>query len=282
MLTLFLIIGGKTSISLFGSDYAAENTYQKSSQSYAPPATTYKPAPSYAPSYSTSAGYGHAASSNENSNPYTTSQASSYGAYAPASYQKSVTTFGASKAARTEHNLGADGEERSSVKVHHPPGGSSSFNLFGGPSEPMYTAPKYKAPAYEPPKYEEPPHSYPKYEEPTYAAHPSYEEPEYDQPPTGYGYGYSQQEYSAPPTKGYYGGEEQKHPGYGYSEPAPKGFTSSSAYGKPQVIEPTNLNVTSAPTFGRRVESGMNSGPTTGKPSTRVHAPPGGKSSIFF
>ena len=33
---------------------------------------------------------------------------------------------------RSEHNIGADGGERSSVKVHHQPGGKPSFNIFGG------------------------------------------------------------------------------------------------------------------------------------------------------
>lgn len=144
----------------------------------------------------------------------------------------------------------------------------------------MYTAPKYKAPAYQPPKYEEPTYSYSKYEEPAYAhAHPTYEEPEYDQPSAGYGYGH----HDAAPShaKGYYASEEHKHPGYGYSEP-PKGFTSSASYGKSHAIEPSSLSISSAPTFGKRVESGLNSGPTTDKSSIRVHAPPGGKSSIFF
>ncbi len=36
------------------------------------------------------------------------------------------------------------------------------------------------------------------------------------------------------------------------------------------------------PTFGYRVQSGNNAGPTTEKSSTRVHAPPGGHSNIFF
>lgn len=35
-------------------------------------------------------------------------------------------------------NIGADGGERTSVKVHHAPGGSSSLNIFGGGE---YTAP---------------------------------------------------------------------------------------------------------------------------------------------
>ena len=36
------------------------------------------------------------------------------------------------------------------------------------------------------------------------------------------------------------------------------------------------------PIFGQRVVSGNNCGPTTEKSSVKVHAPPGGKSSISF
>lgn len=36
----------------------------------------------------------------------------------------------------------------------------------------------------------------------------------------------------------------------------------------------------SEPTFGQRVISGNNSGPTTDKSSVRLHAPPGGKSNF--
>ena len=43
--------------------------------------------------------------------------------------------FGApSGAMRSENNIGADGGERTSVKVHHAPGGQSSFTIFDGSS----------------------------------------------------------------------------------------------------------------------------------------------------
>ena len=83
--------------------------------------------------------------------------------------------------------------------------------------------------------------------------------------------------YGAPPMQ-----EEIKQPYQEYGAP-PQGFTASSAYAQPQQIQPTDINVSSAPTtFGKRVDSGLNSGPTTDKSSIKIHAPPGGKSNIFF
>lgn len=154
---------------------------------------------------------------------------------------------------RTEHNLGGDGEERFSVKVHHPPGGGSTLNLFGGDSEPTY-----KAPAYKPT-----PTKSPIYEEPTYVS------PSYASKAAPYSY------------DKHYSDENEVPPVY-YAPPS--GFTSSSTYSKSKVVEPTSLGISYAPTkaFGQRVDSGMNCGPTTEKTSVRVHAPPGGKSSIFF
>jgi hypothetical protein len=189
--------------------------------------------------------------------------------------------------------LGGDGEERFSVKVKQPPGGGSSLNLFGGPSEPTYKAPAYKSSAYKEPSYKEAafkPTAYkepvyiaptyaPSHEEPTYepparrAPIASYDEPKYETPsyPTKAA-AYSYDKYSEDakaPSPAYYGGS---------------GFTTSSAYGKAKSIEPSSLSISAAPTkaFGQRVDSGMNCGPTTEKTSVRVHAPPGGKSSIFF
>jgi len=244
-----LIIGGKTSISLFGGPTEDSYSYKKPSKSYGTSSDTYQ---------TSSQSYGYSApkaypETKEYAKPYAPSQSSSYPAYAPSAYSKGVTTFGSSKQMRTENNLGGDGEERFSVKVHHPPGGGSSLNLFGGPSEPSYKAPAYKPTAYKAPVYEEP-----VYETPTYASKAA---------PYSYDKGYSD--------------ENEEPPAY---YPKPSGFTSSSAYSKPKYVEPSSLGVSYAPTkaFGQRVESGMNCGPTTEKTSVRVHAPPGGKSSIFF
>jgi len=279
---------------LFGSD-ADDNqgAYKKPSQAYSPPAPTYQeptsyapPAQSYqepasyAPSYGQSQGYGgySAPVSNENNNPYTTSSNSAYSGYV-SKPSTQVTTFGSAKAMRSEHNLGGDGSERSSVKVHHPPGGGGSLNIFGGASEPTYELPRKKAPVYEQPSYDAP--SYNQYSAPQEAAggYSSYAQDNYNQPPS---YASSAQDnYNQPPSYGY-SGEEYKQPSYEYNAP-PSGFTSGSSYSKPQSIQPSNLTMTSQPqTFGQRVESGSNSGPTTDKSSIRVHAPPGGKSNIFF
>lgn len=267
-----MIIGGKTSISIFGTEDDNQKAYQKTSDMYAPPPSHTYGAPSYqapsAPSYQAPA-----AGSNENNNPYqTTSQSyAPYGGYSAP--QSNVTTFGSGKAMRTEHNLGADGEERSSVKVHHPPGGGGSLNLFGGDPEPAYEKPKYSAPTYEPSSQQ--PAGYGSYQ----SSSAGYgQAPSYDQPPTygGYEQPASYGGYEQPASYGGY--EEQKQPSY-----APSGFTSASSYSQPEPIAPSNLNVSSVPqTFGQRVESGNNSGPTTDKSSIRVHAPPGGKSSVFF
>lgn len=227
-------------------------------------------APSYAPSYSEPVGYaGYSAPvSKENNNPYITSSASAYSAYAPKPSSQ-VTTFGAPKAMRSEHNLGGDGAERSSVKVHHPPGGGGSLNLFGGPSEPYYEKPKYKAPTYEPPAYQAP--SYSKYSAP-------------QEPAAGTSWSYAssaQDDYEQSPSYGYSDGGYKPSTYDSYA--APSGFTSGSSYSKPKTIQPSHLSMSHEPkTFGKRVESGMNSGPTTDKSSIRVHAPPGGKSNIFF
>lgn len=40
--------------------------------------------------------------------------------------------FGAATASRSENNIGADGGERTSVKVHHAPGGGSSLVIGDG------------------------------------------------------------------------------------------------------------------------------------------------------
>ena len=236
--------------------YAPPPTHTQAPPSYEPaPAATYQPAPSYQAPLAT----------NENNNPFQTSSQSYVPYGGGAGYQapqENVTTFGVSKGMRTEHNLGADGEERSSVKVHHPPGGGGSLNLFGSEPEPAYQKPT--APAYEPqqPSYQQPA-GYGSYQ----ASAPSYEQPaSYGQAPS----------YEQPASYGGY--EEQKQPSY-----VPSGFTSASSYDQPQQIAPSDLNVSSGnQTFGQRVESGSNSGPTTGQSSIRVHAPPGGKSSIFF
>lgn len=187
----------------------------------------------------------------------------------PSTYAKSsVTTFGSIKAPRSEHNLGGDGAERSSVKVHHPPGGGGSLNLFGGTSEPTYAPAKYVPKKYSP---------------------ASYEEDEYSAPAAGgYGGGSSYSHEKSPLTDFNYNYEEGKYSAPSYYDPpayeAPSSYTSSASYGVGKVIQPTSLSVSnpSSYTFGKRVESGSNSGPTTGKSSTKIHAPPGGKSSIFF
>lgn len=49
---------------------------------------------------------------------------------APVSYAESEPVFGARKAMRSEQNIGMD--DRTSVKVHHAPGGRQQFNIFGG------------------------------------------------------------------------------------------------------------------------------------------------------
>ena len=51
----------------------------------------------------------------------------------PAHAPQHETAFGGpSGGMRSEMNIGADGGERSSVKVHHRPGGEANFNIFGG------------------------------------------------------------------------------------------------------------------------------------------------------
>lgn len=257
--------GGKTSISIFGTEEPTSySSYSKPKATYAAPEPTYgskyyaaptayePPKPSYSSKYT------------ENTNPFETSSGSSYKppmpAYSekPSSYPASVTTFGAKTSMRSEHNLGGDGNEKTSVKVHHPPGGGGSLNLFGGPSEPTYAPPKYKPKAsYEPTGYYEAPAAG-SYKKSTYAD---------SEPLTDFNYKY----------------EDSKDTAAYYEPPAPVGFKSSTKYSSYTPIEPTSLSVSSTTqTFGKRVESGMNSGPTTDKSSIRVHAPPGGKSSIFF
>ena len=54
-----------------------------------------------------------------------------YGYPAPSTYA-APSAAGLGGKMRTENNIGSDGGDRTSVKVHNPPGGSSSFSLFGG------------------------------------------------------------------------------------------------------------------------------------------------------
>ena len=258
----------------------AQASYQPVQASYQPPQNSYQPpqnsyqlpptqVPSYQPSVSQEPAYTHAAGympssqdSNENQNPF---GSQSYGGFSqPKQTESSIHTFGTTKAMRSEHNLGEDGSERSSVKVHHPPGGGGSLNFFGGLSEPMYVQPEYK-----PQSFNAPPSQY--------------QEKSHNQAPSGYSYDQNKSpigDYSKPVESNYYGDNQNQQ--MQFSQP-PTGFTSSSSYTQPQQIEPTNLNVSSENhVFGQRVESGMNSGPTTDKSSIRVHAPPGGQSNIFF
>ena len=259
---------------------------------YAPPEPVYAPPqPVYSPPQPEQI---------ENTNPYGASKPSMYEPpVAPSSYQDNLTTFGYKKVMRSEHNLGGDGKERSSIKLHHPPGGGGSLNIFGGgfegpshtsmPSKydpPMskYQPPSYDAPSTEPAagmysggydNFKAPLHDYNhNYEAPKEAA-PMYQPPapSYQPPAPSY----------QPPASTY----QPPAPSYQaptYQPTAPSGFTQSTSYDTYHPIEPSHLAVTStAPqTFGQRVDSGMNSGPTSDKSSIRVHAPPGGKSSIFF
>ncbi|CAI2371726.1 unnamed protein product [Moneuplotes crassus] len=286
--------GGKTSISIFGNEDNDPQDYKKPGPAYAPPPSYgAPPEPAYSapsqPSYGghsaagPSPGYGYSEPQADPTPPahyggsYGAPAASSgpsydggYGSYQP-SAPTEVTTFGVKKEMRSEMNIGADGNERSSVKVHHPPGGGGSLNLFGA-EEPAHSAPE--------PKYGG---GYQAPQESSYAPPPSYghHEPSPGHasagdfcPPPSYGGG-APATYGAPPEE-----VKQTYPSYGA---APSGFTPSAVYSDPQPIHPSDLNVTSAPTtFGQRVESGLNSGPTTDKSSIRVHAPPGGQSSIFF
>lgn len=209
----------------------------------------------------------------ENTNPYATSQTAAYAPPAPQSqYQPDtgVQTFGAKGSMRSEHNLGGDGEERSSVKVHHPPGGGGSLNIFGrSGGEPTYAPPQYEAPS------------------------SNYNAPvDYSSVAAGkYSGGFDHLPGKAPLADYNHQYEENKQvaaPVYQPPAPSapsgPSGFQSSTAYDSYTPVEPSHLAVSSGGnhTFGQRVESGSNSGPTTDKSSIRVHAPPGGKSSIFF
>jgi len=266
---------------------------------YAPPAQTNFNAPPQAPAPS----YGYSAPPKdtiENTNPFSTSNNSAYtpyGGYGAEPQTNKVTTFGVSKAMRTENNIGADGSERSSVKVHHPPGGGGSLNIFGASHEDAYQKPSHAPQSYEPPQ--EPSYNKPAaygYQEPSGYA-PQAPTGYAPQEPTGYapqeptGYapqeptGYAPQEPAgfnqAPSYPQYPPQEEAKQT---FQDPnVPPGFTASSSYTQPQAIVPSDINISSQQTtFGGRVESGNNSGPTTDKSSIRVHAPPGGKSSIFF
>lgn len=131
--------GGKSSINIFGSD---SNYGQDSKPSRQPPPQTY-------------GGF-----QNENQRPMHQEPPR----YAPPPSQAPVfgeaTTFGARKAMRSENNIGGDGGERPSVKLHAAPGGQQHFNIFGGyepsaaahvskPAPPSYSAPppSYSAPA---------------------------------------------------------------------------------------------------------------------------------------
>jgi hypothetical protein len=58
-------------------------------------------------------------------------------------FEMDVPTFGMRKSDRSEFNIGGDGGERTSVKVHAAPGGNGSLNIFGGYEEshdPMQSA----------------------------------------------------------------------------------------------------------------------------------------------
>jgi hypothetical protein len=85
-----------------------QSTYQAPSYQ-TPSQPTYQEPPSYAHSYGQPAGYGVSYDSIENRDPYTTTQASAYGAYAPPKVtESSIHTFGSKKPMRSEHNLGGD------------------------------------------------------------------------------------------------------------------------------------------------------------------------------
>lgn len=84
-----------------------------------------------------------------------------------------------------------------------------------------------------------------------------------------------------------YGGYDNYEEDYSFQKPQPRGQQQQqrnnnayesdrfggAGYGQASASEPV---------FGQRVVSGNNSGPTTDKSSVKLHAPPGGKSSIQF
>jgi hypothetical protein len=164
----------------------------------------------------------------ENTNPFSTSASAAYAPPMPqSSYQQDsdVTTFGVNKGMRSEHNLGGDGSERSSVKVHHPPGGGGSLNIFGGSSgEPNYAPQQYDAPS-------------------SYNAPSSYESGPAGvytgaisniQAPQDYNQQYSEEQKQTsyqPPAAYYHNAQSYEPAAYEPQEPSgPSGFTQSTSY----------------------------------------------------
>ena len=170
---------------------------------------------------------------------------------------KDTTTFGARGSMRTENNIGGDGGERPSVKLHAAPGGQQHFNIFGG-YEPPVAAPVHKV---SPPSYSAPPPSYsapaPAYEPAPFGDHNRQAPPSF-----------------VPPT--------QTYTDHGYGAPPPRFDAPMGGAMAPPPAPAPAAQPTGEMTFGQRVKSGWNSGPTTEVSSVRVHAPPGGKSQIFF
>lgn len=258
-------IGGKSSFSLYDQEPApVSHVYKKPSMFSGGDGDTYQTSSSmYGVSQLKAA---------DNSNSYPSAKQSYGPPYAAAA--KQVTTFGAAKPRRDEHNIGGDGEERYAVKVHHPPGGGGSLNLFGGPSEPTYKVPLYKPPGFKSQAKGEAAYEKQSYEKPRYSGPvPIYNEAPAYAPPGG----------SSVHTFGKYDyREEKKKTTPTYHAPA-SGFTSSVPYGASRQVDPSSLNISSVPkAFGQRTDSGFTRDPNSEKTSVRVQAPPGGKSSIFF
>ncbi|TNV76825.1 hypothetical protein FGO68_gene17655 [Halteria grandinella] len=152
-------------------------------------------------------------------------------------------------------------DDRTSVKVHAPPGGKSNFTIGGGfadgADENTFGSKRRQVP---PPTV--------------------FKQQDMNHADFG-GFGHQNQLYQQQPQPQpmYQGGAPQSQP---YYQPPQQHFQSHynqqpQQFGKPSsgfgVPKHEQL-------FGQRVESGNNCGPTTDKSSVKLHAPPGGKSSI--
>jgi hypothetical protein len=81
------------------------------------------------------------------------------------------------------------------------------------------------------------------------------------------------------------GGSSSIQIGGGYDQPSYKAKpmqVNNSPWATDATQEPARkpAQITQAEMFGQRIGSGMNSGPHTGVSSTKIHAPPGGKSNF--
>ncbi|CDW81087.1 UNKNOWN [Stylonychia lemnae] len=166
------------------------------------------------------------------------------------------------------------GDERSSVKIHNPPGGKSNFSI-GTQFQDEYQKPAFRQQDMNTRGYQEQPSK----------GRGRVGNDQFQSSSDIFGTSNNNQSKYGGQSQGF-GGQKNKNQdrfGGGYQQ---QDYDYNNDYqgfgGRQQKSNQYQQQSSNDQLFGQRVESGQNCGPTTEKSSVKLHAPPGGKSSIQF